>query len=243
MRTQCPLSTFYFILFSNLRSGPKFELIATASLSLDEASDLSHTYDLTIQPPPPPANSSSTSSTFNNLPLFGHYCCRLAVQPDHIETAACTGPLSVQARGPATRPHDGYARLQAFRLDFWDEESQQHSVQPRRSIDVTRDTKVKHRGELDLVLSCMEDGRPEEYTLRSATLTEASQWYAALKKCIKEHSVWRHLTAGGSSAMQLAAPANMKTSFLRASTRQRSLYDQVPIIGKNATAQKCIEKY
>lgn len=201
-------------------------------MSLDEASDLSHTYDLTVTPPATNNSHSSSPSTFNNLPLFGHYCCRLAVQPDCIETSTCCGELSVQARGPSTRTLDGYARLQAFRIDVWDDEATfQQSVQPRRSVEVNRDTKVKHRGELDLVLSIMEEGTIEEYTLRAKSLSEATKWYAAIKKCIKEHSTWRHVTNGGTT-MQLAVAANMKNSFVRSSSRHRSLYDQVPILGR-----------
>lgn len=76
----------------------------------------------------------------------------------------------------------------------------------------------------------MEEGTIEEYTLRAKSLSEATKWYTALKKCIKEHSQWDHVTVA--AAMPLAVPAIMKNGFLRSSARHPSLYDQVPIMGK-----------
>lgn len=258
-------------------SGPKFELIATASLSIDEASDLPHTHDLTLttssgqssfgQSSSHPSTAHTTQSSSSNttpasaasLPLFGHFCCRLAVQPDAIDTAAAVGPLTLHAKGP-TRPVDGYARLQAFRLDLWDSEeaSTTQQQQPRRTVEVTRDAKVRHiRGAAkpansaadsnnggsdcqimaDVVqLYVMEEGIVQEYTLHSnGGPAETQRWYAAIRRCIREHGLWGHVTAGGgSSAMQLAQPANGRGAFQRPSMRQRSLYDQVPILGKRA---------
>lgn len=224
------MQRFFLIFISScIFSGPKFELIASATLSLDEASDLPHTHDLTITPAP---ISPSSSSATSNLPLFGHFCCRLAIQPDTIDTPSCSGELTLHAKGP-TRSVDGYARLQAFRLEVWeDEASCEQNMQPRRTIEVTRDAKVKHRNTVDVVLYIMEEGTVEEYTLHTESEEDALRWYAALKKNIKEHPQWRHVTVGNS--MPLAAPAANKNGFYRASAvRQRSLYDQVPIFGKS----------
>lgn len=96
---------------------------------------------------------------------------------------------------------------------------------------MTRDAKVKHRNAVDVVLYIMEEGTVEEYTLHTESEEDALRWYAALKKCIKEHAQWGHVTVD--NAMQLAVPANCKHNFLRTSVgRQRSLYDQVPIFGE-----------
>lgn len=238
-----------------MHSGPKFELIASATLTIDEASDLPHTHDLNISSsaaspaaghhqshtvsPNAPACSAAAS-----LPLFGHFCCRLAVQPDAVELPALSGPLTVHAKGP-TRPVEGHARLQAFRLELWDSaEACAQNVLPRRSIEVTRDTKVRHRsgcatsGVADSVqLYVMEEGTVQEYTLHWAEepAATAQRWYTALRRAVREHAQWGHVTAaGGAGAMQLAVPVTMKGGFQRPAPRQRSLYDQVPIMGKKA---------
>lgn len=150
------------------------------------------------------------------------------------------GALTLHAKGP-TRPVEGHARLLAFRLELWDSEEActAQQVQPRRSVEVTRDAKVRLlRGGGDTVADCvqlyiMEEGHIQEYTLHSAAggASETQRWYAALKRCVREHSQWGHVTVGG--AMQLAAPANFKGGFQRPAMRHRSLYDQVPILGKS----------
>lgn len=61
-------------------------------------------------------------------------------------------------KGP-TRQVDGYARLQAFRIEIWDDEKAfQANCQSRRCVNITRDTKLKLKGETDIVLTNMEEG-------------------------------------------------------------------------------------
>lgn len=205
-------------------SGPNFELIATANLCLSEASDLPHTHDLTLT-----KNSGSNGNQNSKLPLFGHFCCRLAVQSDAMENSSCTGELLLLSKGP-TRPVKGFARLQAFKLDLWDDKTSfENKIQPRRTVEITRDTKLKQCDETDLIIENMEEGQIEQYIFRAQTGSEGVKWYSALKKSVKEHSQWGHVTVD--TAMQLAVPGNNKQYYLR-QTRLGSLYDQVPILGK-----------
>lgn len=196
-------------------------------MCLSEASDLPHTHDLTLT-----KNSGSNGNQNSKLPLFGHFCCRLAVQSDTMENASCTGELLLLSKGPA-RPVKGFARLQAFKLDLWDDKTSfENKIQPRRSVDITRDTKLKQCDETDLIIENMEEGQIEQYIFRAHTGSEGVKWYSALKKCIKEHSQWEHVTVD--PAMQLAVPGNNKQYYLR-QTRLGSLYDQVPILGMSLT--------
>lgn len=174
--------------------------------------------------------SSNTAATNvnNQLPLFGHFCCRLAVQPDAIETNYCSGDLSLQSRGQ-TRGVDGYGRLRAFKIELWDNmRAYENHIQPRRCVEITRDTKLMHKGEMDFIVCNMEEGSIEEYVFHTKSLTETSKWFSAIKKTIKEHLAWSHVSLA--PTMQLASPGNVKNYFLR-SSRQGSLYDQVPISG------------
>lgn len=216
--------------------GPKFALIATASLSLAEASDLPHTHDLRL------INQASTAIAVNvhgtnnagqavqgtNLPLFGHFCCRLAVQPDSYDVATLTDELAgFEVRSQNYSLDSGYAKLQAFRLDVWDSEKAfNNNLEVKRSIAVNRDTKLKHRGDNDLNIINMEDGNQVEYVLKTGSVTEQTKWFAAIKKTIKEHTQWGHIVVNG--AMPLASPETK--GYLLRSNRQRSLYDQVPVI-------------
>lgn len=204
-------------------SGPQFELIASSTVTLADASDLPHTHDLTLIASK--TNSTTVSTTPNStLPLFGHFCCRLAIRPDCIDRASFSGCLSM----PPTS--DGFARLQAFRLDLWDdEEAFRSNASPRRSIDVTRDTKLKLKTETDLVLGIMEEGTMHEHTLRASAPSEGTRWYKLIKATIQEHLQWKNIMS--EPIMELVAAGNSRSLLLRAS-RLVSLYDQVPILGK-----------
>lgn len=220
--------------------GPKFALIATANLSLAEASDLPHTHDLRLiqqtvvsngNNPQAAAVAAANQGNSQALPLFGHFCCRLAVQPDSFEVPAIADELAgLEAKAHGLGLDSCYARLQAFRLDVWDSEKAfNNQLEVKRSVAVNRDTKLKLRGETDLNVANMEDGNLVEYVLRTGSVTQQTQFYAALKKVVNDHKLWGHVVQHG--AMELAAPPESKGYFLR-TNRQRSLYDQVPILSE-----------
>lgn len=216
--------------YSLIRSGTVFELIATAKLHLADASDHSHTHDLKLVTSNMTSNNASSFIVSNQLPLFGHFCCRLAVQPDFIETNYCAGSLGLQSRGK-THGIDGYGQLRSFKIELWDNiRACENQTQPLRAIDITRDTKLMHKGELDFVVCNMEEGSIEKYVFYTKSLTETTNWYSAIMRAIKEHAAWDHVSLA--PVMQLASPDNAKNYFLR-SSRQGSLYDQVPISGEH----------
>lgn len=208
--------------------GPKFELIASASLTLAEASDLPHTHDLTL-------TTTCTANNMNNnqfnskLPLFGHFCCRLAVQPDFIKTNYCSGNLQLLS-SEDNQLHDIYARLQSFKLSYWDNlEAFENHTEPNNSLPITRDTKTKRRGDLEFVICNMEEGIIKKYLFRAVEAKEASNWEIAIKRAIREHLQWKHVTL--TTPMQLSTPGIERSYFSR-SGRHGSLYDQVPILRK-----------
>lgn len=206
--------------------GPKFELIATSTLTLAEASDLPHTHDLTLTT----TSSSMNNNQFNTkLPLFGHFCCRLAVQPDFMKTNYCTGNLKILSPND-NQFNDIYARLQAFKLTYWDNlEAFENNAEPKHSIEITRDSKAKRRGDLEVVVCNMEEGVIKKYVFKASESIEASNWEIALKRAIREHLLWQHVTVG--TPMQLSTPGTERNYFSR-SGRHGSLYDQVPIMRK-----------
>lgn len=236
------LSNVLNLNFSTFR-GPKFELIATATLTLADASDLPHTHDLNLIPNYATGNNNMNNNNQlnNKLPLFGHFCCRLAVQPDFIKANYCAGKLQLLSPPPPPQPpttgssggghqqlHEVYARLQAFRMPYWDSlEAFEMNEEPKHSIEVTRDTKVKRRGDYEFVLCNMEEGAIKKYIFRTADPMETSNWELALKRAVREHLLWKHITL--SSPMQLTTPGTERNYFSR-SGRHGSLYDQVPIL-------------
>lgn len=205
---------------NNSKIGPKFELIAKASLTLAEASDLPHTHDLSLL--------TTHTSNMNKLPLFGHFCCRLAVQPDFMTRCYCAGKLEVLSPN-YNELNDIYARLQSFKLTCWDNlEAFEKNLDLKFCIEVTRDSKIKRRGDFEFEICNMEEGIIKKYLFRTTEISVASNWESNLKCAVKEHLQWKHITL--SSPMQLNT-SDTERHFSR-SGRHGSLYDQVPISRK-----------
>lgn len=214
-------------------SGPRFELIASATLTLSEASDLPHTHDLQLTSSHTTTyasnNINNNQAIINKLPLFGHFCCRLAVQPDCLNTSYVASDIQL------LHPFDeqlfsGYARLQAFQISCWDSlESFETNAEATYAIEVTRDTKIKRRSELEFILCNMIEGVNKKFIFHANDSAEASNWELAIKRAIKEHTLWKHVSIN--TPMDISTPGSERC-YLSRSSRHGSLYDQVPILSK-----------
>lgn len=80
-----------------------------------------------------------TESRYNQLPLFGHFCCRLAAQPQCILSPVYSG--SVQLRNELSSL---WASLRAFELSIWSSEEQAKSHPPEKTFKVDRVNYIKH---------------------------------------------------------------------------------------------------
>lgn len=223
-------SSFSNFSFKNVHSGPKFELIATASLKLIDASDLPHTHDLTLCNVLT-NNSQNQSAQNTRLPLFGHFCCRLAVQPDFITTNYYSNELQLLTKEKITLLN-GFGRLQAFKIDLFKNNAQIDDVDAvaEQIIDITRDTKLKRKTDVEFIVCNLEEGAMHEYLFRAKNSSESSEWQAAIKRAIREHIQWDHIVLR--SPMKLTVPGNATSKYFNRSPRQGSLYDQVPVVGK-----------
>ncbi|CAG5134765.1 unnamed protein product, partial [Candidula unifasciata] len=72
----------------NMVLGPKFELVARGSLNLADVDKSVRTFDLQLE--------TTADGQVHELPLFGHYCCRLAALPNCLVRATVTGYLNLQ---------------------------------------------------------------------------------------------------------------------------------------------------
>lgn len=174
-------------------------------------------------------NNINNNQMNNRLPLFGHFCCRLAVQPDFIKHHYSAGELDLLPPD-TSNIFSGYARLQAFKLTCWDSlQAYENQEEPKYSIDITRDTKLRRRGDSEFLVCNMEEGVIKKYAFRTKQPIDAVNWEAAIKRSIREHLAWKHVTL--SHPMQLTTPGSDRVYFSR-SGRHGSLYDQVPISRK-----------
>lgn len=75
----------------------------------------------------------------HQLPLFGHFCCRLAAQPDCVSQESCSGDVILLDSDAARQWVSMWGQLQAFRLDLWvKREHWEQGQDPIRSIVVDR---------------------------------------------------------------------------------------------------------
>ncbi|CAN7984510.1 unnamed protein product [Ixodes hexagonus] len=112
----------------SLEIGPKFVLEAQASLGLSDADDRVRTHDLVLENPESPQHQ---------LPLFGHFCCKLALVPDCTHQERLSGYLSV-----AQLPNGGRRRrwgvLKNFQLCFWTSQEDSRRLPPVLSIPINK---------------------------------------------------------------------------------------------------------
>lgn len=106
----------------------RFDMIASATLKLDDAAESVKTYDLVLVSPSAHrrsqqvgqqlfSNSPTTTTTTkeankNTLPLFGHFCCKLLVRPNVFDKNIKTGYLRVATISiPETAMHNSDGAL------------------------------------------------------------------------------------------------------------------------------------
>lgn len=166
-------------------------------------------------------------------PLFGHFCCRLAVQPDAVEQPQYSGHIRIITSKDKSHAIDSYVRLQAFKLESWEDKNAcDNQMQPEQVIEISRDTKLKIKDDVSILVQNMKEGSHEEHCLLFQTSDEAIKWNGILKKAIKEHIQWGHIAI---NPMQLATPGN--TKLYSRQPRQGSLYDQVPVVNASNNRQ------
>lgn len=163
------------------------------------------------------------------LPLFGHFCCRLAIRPDFLNTPYVINELCYFSKN---NPFNGFGRLQAFKIELFEtnELAQQNDANASHSIEITRDTKLKIINDKEFLIQNMEEGVMCDYKFQTKSIDDTNQWKLSIKRAIKEHMQWDHVAI--TQPMRLSVPGNTTNKYFNRSPRQGSLYDQVPVTGK-----------
>jgi len=87
----------------------------------------------------------SSENKYHSLPLFGHFCCRLAVQPECINKELYIGDVKVDSQ-------DYWARLQGFCIKIW--ESKKHAEEGQNPEHMIPVNKVSWQLSIDLLHNC-----------------------------------------------------------------------------------------
>ncbi|XP_066909747.1 rhotekin isoform X3 [Halyomorpha halys] len=192
--------------------GPNFELMASARLTLDDINDGIRTHDLKLE------TSDIARRSGDGLPLFGHFCCRLAAQPECLikETVS-----SITEGG-------GFASLQGFSVSLWpSRQANLDGSPPQNVVPVNRETVIKcTKSGNEILLVNEREGKEETTVLRLRNLEERELWIRHLTDHVKDHERWK---SAAETNMEIYSPGSGKQNFVR-SHRQGSLYDETPII-------------
>ncbi|XP_034233900.1 rhotekin-like isoform X1 [Thrips palmi] len=199
------------------RIGPNFELMASAHLSLDDVGDSVHTHDLQLE---------NVEPRSHQLPLFGHFCCRLAAQPDCVSREAYSGnALLLESSGVWTQMHGA---LQAFRLDLWRSLNDKEAAKkPAKTVTVDRDTLIQpgKSGSREILISNVIEGCDNVVILKAGSAEEQHKWIRNLTQHSKDHLRWKQAAL---EKMEIQSPGSNR-NFVR-QLRQGSLYDETPLI-------------
>lgn len=195
--------------------GPHFELMASARLTLDDVHDNIHTYDLKLESPEVRSHA---------LPLFGHFCCRLAAQPECVAGEVAAGPLWAWGG-----PNPAWARLHSFTLQLWqDRDAYTQGLPSLQTVVIDRNTVIKpvKGSKLEFEIVNESGGQNEGVVLRAEAAEERDQWLRHLQQHIHDHKRWK---GAAEKTMEIYSPGSGRQLFTRP-LRQGSLYDETPLI-------------
>ncbi|XP_011254192.1 rhotekin isoform X1 [Camponotus floridanus] len=199
--------------FSSGKSGPHFDLVARAKLTLDDTDDNIHTHDLII---------NNIEHKHHSLPLFGHFCCRLAAQPDCISKEMGINNVKMDNQ-------DCWARLQGFYIKIW--ESKKHAEEgqnPEHVIPINKRTSLRlsKSSARELLINNSGNSMNKLLSIKFESKEDAQKWLMLLSAHINDHSRWKHAVEVVQRVSNIESTRN---SFI-SNKRQGSLYDETPLI-------------
>lgn len=124
--------------------GPKFDLVASANLTLEDCDDDVRSHEVYVE----------EFTEHESLPLFGQLCCRLATLPYCCEEEVLAGSLclAVGSSSSSSKIVDEGERVMwgvlfDWKLALWNEKvDKERGKAPELEIPVTRETQIKDKG-------------------------------------------------------------------------------------------------
>lgn len=196
--------------------GPKFVLEAHATLGLADADDRVRTHDLVVE---------NVENPQQQLPLFGHLGCKLAVVPDCVHEERLSGYLSV-VKTPNGAGSCGrlWCILKNFQLCLWRSEEDSRHLPPVLSIPITKDTRLRpEEGASKQALRILTNASEKGHLLTADSEPEHIKWLAHLRQHVKDHELWGDLA---SKRMEIPSPGPRRAPTFG---RQTSLYDETSL--------------
>lgn len=201
-------------------TGPKFHLMATASLNLKDASDAVKTHDLAIE----------DVGKGLQLPLFGDFCCRFAVQPDCQLKEYISGLVLFSEVGAKSDFVLCWCSLKNFKLNLWPVKEElrnepvfvKHTVSTAPAttlVPINSNSKLVHQGELITI------GNSDATFAIKCCYGSPLDWYKALLATKEAFMTWEPIAEYNMDLASLAHPRN----YCLRSRLPGSLYEETPI--------------
>jgi len=216
---------------ANMLVGPKFEQLASATLKLKDIDDTIGTFELKCEP-----ENNTDGSGNTELPLFGHFCCRLAAQPACLVSPTTVGNLHVKAG-------DGnwqwlWCVLKELRLACWEREEDVDVIPPTHTIPVTKESEIsgadpsacekEHSFHIrsrpaGSSTSSLQGSLTSQFTLAADSEEELTQWWDGLQQHMLDQALWQH-ACDKNMKIKAASPQKLPAFMKRGS----NLYDDTP---------------
>jgi len=207
--------------------GPKFDLVATATLTLDDIHDSIKSHDLVLE---------NLENPCHQLPLFDHFCCRLAAQPDCMSsddtTYATLKKPKVKISSKSEEPLV-YVSLHGFNLEFWKKkEHRDQGKRPLLFVTLDQSTSVHSTSDRDVTISTIFDYEEKVIEFR----TQDANWISTLYQRVADTKSWGYAST---NPMSIHSP-QVTTSPHHGSwvPRSGSLYEETPLFDESKSCHK-----
>ncbi|XP_070610031.1 rhotekin-2 [Erythrolamprus reginae] len=168
----------------------RYSLLATASLSLENAKDGFNAHSLTLL-----GNEDSPSW----LPLYGTMCCRLVAQPDCMTQDAMTGFLHEQQGVGLDTWRRRYCVLRGGQLLLFSApEEREANTEQALSVPINRETHIRpvdqEAGAKDNLFSVInpEHGEAAARVFRAESRQDLCKWMEGFSQHFLDFSQWKH---------------------------------------------------
>ncbi|XP_047229379.1 rhotekin-like isoform X2 [Girardinichthys multiradiatus] len=204
---------------NQLALGPKYNLLAHTTLSIEHVREGFKTHDLTL---------SVTEDSPYWLPLYGNMCCRLVAQPLCIIQTVISGTLKFKLEEDVDHWENFYCVLIGQTLLCYRcQEDLESEGKPLLVIPITKDTRV-----------CMSEGDPVHgqqivitmqphrenmtYTATTQNTEDLHSWNKALWQHVSNMIQWKQCS---DEVMKIEMPRPRKSNTVK----QGSLYHEIEI--------------
>ncbi|XP_025093561.1 rhotekin-2-like isoform X7 [Pomacea canaliculata] len=215
----------------NMVLGPRFELVAKGTLQLQDVDDSVRTFDFELE--------RNSEGALPELPLFGHYCCRLAAVPDCLVKPVVSGFLSVQEDDDLSKWRRYWCVLKNLRLACWLSPTDIEVAQPLLTIPITKSTQISDadpstckRAHTFLIKTVSLLG-VSEHTLAADSKEEVNKWWDGFQQHLLDQALWKHAC---DEVMQIKPPTKNKMPFFRKS----SIYEDTPLIEPDSVSDSIV---